>query len=388
MSEYQYYEFVAIDQPLSQEQMARLRSYSSRAEITPTRFVNYYDWGNFKGDEDEWMQNYFDAHIYFANWLTCNFYLRVPRGTFDHKTVSAFETQEVLTFQKTATHWVIKWQLTESENYERFGEEDGTGWMRRLLPLRDELLSGDLRPLYLGWLAGVAAHEVNDKESEPPPPPGLSCLTTAQQALAAFLDIDQDLLTAIRKASKEISPLPASHEDEQLEVWIAELSEKEGRAILKQLLSGHALQAERQIKNRYLAWQRQQRPEQEVTPHLRTVAELWSLAGTERNIRMEKEAEQRRKQELERQAERRAYLQSLAADFNRSWQAAEEKAMRGSGYAFDEVSRLIFDLSEAYALCATRQDFDQAFQRFMINNGKRKALVQRLVNARLWSGKA
>ena len=42
MSEFQYYEFLAVDRPLTAEQMAELRSISSRAEITPTRLTNAY----------------------------------------------------------------------------------------------------------------------------------------------------------------------------------------------------------------------------------------------------------------------------------------------------------------------------------------------------------
>ena len=57
MSEYQYYEFQAIDRPLTDEEMAELRSYSTRARITPTSFGNDYSWGSFKGDEDAWMEN-------------------------------------------------------------------------------------------------------------------------------------------------------------------------------------------------------------------------------------------------------------------------------------------------------------------------------------------
>jgi hypothetical protein len=34
--------------------------------------------------------------------------------------------------------------------------EDGRGWMARLVPVRDELLRGNLRSLYIGWVAGVA----------------------------------------------------------------------------------------------------------------------------------------------------------------------------------------------------------------------------------------
>lgn len=35
MSEYQYYEFQAVDQPLNDKEMNELRSSSTRAEITP-----------------------------------------------------------------------------------------------------------------------------------------------------------------------------------------------------------------------------------------------------------------------------------------------------------------------------------------------------------------
>jgi hypothetical protein len=40
------------------------------------------------------------------------------------------------------------------------------GWMARLMPLRDELLRGDLRALYLGWLAGVSRCEVDGESLE------------------------------------------------------------------------------------------------------------------------------------------------------------------------------------------------------------------------------
>ena len=57
MSEYKYYQFRAVDRPLTPEQMAELRLYSTRARITPTTFVSEYQWGNFRGDEDAWMED-------------------------------------------------------------------------------------------------------------------------------------------------------------------------------------------------------------------------------------------------------------------------------------------------------------------------------------------
>ena len=70
MSEYQYYEFLALDRPLTEKQRAELRSISTRAEITATRFVNEYQWGDLKGDPLQMVKEYFDAFLYLANWGT------------------------------------------------------------------------------------------------------------------------------------------------------------------------------------------------------------------------------------------------------------------------------------------------------------------------------
>ncbi len=64
MSEYQYYEFRAIDRPLTKREMGELRALSTRAAITSTSFVNTYEWGDFKGDPDALMTRYFDAFVY------------------------------------------------------------------------------------------------------------------------------------------------------------------------------------------------------------------------------------------------------------------------------------------------------------------------------------
>lgn len=383
MSEYQYYEFVAIDEPLTPMQMAELRARSSRASITPTSFVNDYQWGNLKGDPADWMRRYFDAHVYVANWCTCVLYLRVPISAFDSETLRGFRTQTVCSVEQTKTHWLLGWGLDESDNYDRFAEEDGRGWMARLVPLRDELLRGDLRPLYLGWLAGLSAGEVDEQAIEPQPPPGLSRLTAAQQSLAEFLEIDGDMLAAVGLSDGQGS-IPDSERDAEQDVWIASLPAAEKTATLKLLLAGHAQQAERELRNRFLAWQREQQPDAKRETRRRTVAELLELSTSVAETRKGREAEQRKKTEAERQARRETFLRTLAADFERCWQAADKLAERGIASAYDEVKRALVDLSEAYALCATRADFEQKLVRFMVRHGKRGALVRRLADAGLW----
>lgn len=72
--------------------------------------------------------------------------------------------------------------------------EDGRNWMAQLAPLRDELLRGDIRSLYIGWLQAVSVDMLDDDEMEPISVNGLANLTPAQKALAEFLEIDPDLL--------------------------------------------------------------------------------------------------------------------------------------------------------------------------------------------------
>jgi hypothetical protein len=80
VSEYQYYEFLALDRPLTDEQRAELRKLSSRADITATRFVNEYSYGDFRGSPEKLMERYFDAFLYLANWGTRRLMFRFPRA--------------------------------------------------------------------------------------------------------------------------------------------------------------------------------------------------------------------------------------------------------------------------------------------------------------------
>jgi len=254
MSEYQYYEFLAIDRPLTVEETKVLRALSTRAQITPVSFTNEYHWGNFKGNPDKLMERYFDAHVYVANWMTAIFKVRVPFEVLAKGTVEAMAESEALDFKATKTHWIITWHLEESENYERFGREDGRGWMTRLAPVRDELLRGDLRSLYIGWLADVSREMMDDDEMEPISVNGLGQLTSAQQALADFLEVDENLLAGSGMGS------PAAQDEEvsqkEMDAWIHDLPVDEVKMVLKQLFSGQGQQGERDIKSRFAAWRR------------------------------------------------------------------------------------------------------------------------------------
>jgi hypothetical protein len=384
MSEYQYYEFLAIDRRLTSEEMSALRALSTRAHITPVSFTNEYHWGDFKGNPDDLMKRFFDAHVYVANWMTAIFKVRVPIETISEKMAEAMAVRHTLDFKATKTHWVITWSLSESEDYDRFGMEDGRGWMARLVPVRDELLRGDFRSLYIGWLAAVTSEIVDDDEVEPVPAEGLVSLTAAQKALAEFLDVDNDLMAGAGMGSPTLQD--EADFEKETEAWLGDLPRDEVTALMKLLLSGRGQEAEGTLKNRFAAWRRSLRNNRSEAPR-RTVEELRKNAEAAETVRIEKEKIKEERREAKRRKEREAYLKVLSNDFPKAWKAVQQNVERGLGPAYEEACRALRDLSEAYSVHASRMAFQQEMKKFMLSHMRRKSLIQRLAKAGIWHEK-
>lgn len=381
MSEYQYYEFAAIDQPLTKAEMAKLRAISTRAIITPASFTNHYEWGDLKADPADWMQRYFDAFVYTANWCNRWLSLRVPLNTFSRGALKPFAVRHCLMYKATETHWIIDWSLDNSEDYDGFAEDDGSGWMRRLVSLRDELLRGDLRPLYLGWLAGADA--LREDALEPVVPAGLAELTPAQQALAEFLEVDPDLLEAAGAGS---AAAVDSDEARHIAAWLDGWQTRGMKDVLKRIALGQGQEAERRVKSHYAAWLKTQRPSSSAASPRRRVAELRELAQSAAVVRQEREAKARVKREAVRQRQREAELRRLMADPDKHWGMAHIQAKRGVASGHDQAVRILCELAEGYALVSSREAFDHALRRFLVLHAKSTALRRRLANAGLWSG--
>src|SRR5215831_14292882 len=134
MSEYQYYEFRAIDRPLDQDAQKALRSISSRARITATSFTNHYEWGDLKGDPRKFMERWFDLHLYLANWGTRRLMLRVPARFVNALDIDRFlgeiDWAEVWT---SGDNLIIDIQRHEEGGYDDW--DDGSGRLAALAPL-------------------------------------------------------------------------------------------------------------------------------------------------------------------------------------------------------------------------------------------------------------
>ena len=199
MSEYQYYEFLALDRPLTAKQRAELRSISSRAEITATRFVNEYQWGDLKGDPREMVKRYFDAFLYLANWGTRQVMFRLPRGMLDPETARQYCCTDTASLMETDSHLILSLNV-DQEEADDYWDEPG-GELAAMVQARSELAAGDLRLLYLAWLLALQSDVADDEEAEPPVPPGLGDLSAGLQAVVDFFEIDEDLIAVAAASS-------------------------------------------------------------------------------------------------------------------------------------------------------------------------------------------
>ena len=201
MSEYQYYEFLALDRPLTEKQRSELRSISTRAEITATRFVNEYQWGDLKGDPRTMVERYFDAFLYLANWGTRRLMFRLPRGVLDPETAGQYCCSDTASLIETGSHLILS--LYVDREPDDYWEEPG-GQLAAMVQARSELAAGDLRLLYLAWLLALQSDEVDDEDTEPPVPAGLGNLSASLQAVVDFFEIDEDLIAVAAASSPSI----------------------------------------------------------------------------------------------------------------------------------------------------------------------------------------
>ena len=356
MSEYQYYEFLALDKPLTERQRAELRGLSTRAEITANRFVNAYHWGDFRGDPRQMMERYFDAFLYLANWGTRHLMFRLPHDVLDLEVAEGYCYTDAASLIDSGDHLVVS--LFADRDSEDYWDEPG-GQLGAMVQARSELAAGDLRLLYLAWLLAIQSDEVDDEDTEPPVPAGLGDLSAALQAIAEFLGIDEDLIAVAAGASPDIAP----EDDGKLAEWIASIAEKEKDRLLAMVAEGEGAQVQALLlrRSRGNAGGSNSRP-----VSTRTAAELWKAAG-DRKVAREKAAEQRRSEQQAREAAAKeaAYakrLDELAPQTEAAWKQAAEMIETKSPRDYDQAVALLSDL---YALARRQGDSASFTERFL-----------------------
>ncbi len=383
MSEYQYYEFQTVDRLLTQDQMRDLRAYSSRAQITPSSFVNVYNWGDFKGNPDQWLERYFDAFLYLANWGSRWLMFRVPKQLLDPDTASAYCTEENMSCRTTGGHLIVSFR-SEEEEYEW---SEGEGWLASLLPLRSDLMHVDHRCLYLGWLLSGQGGGLDDDTLEPPVPPGLENLNAPLRCLADFLRLDRDLIAAAAEQSAEGPAFVLSKED--IARWVAELPSKDKDAVITRMIEGDDLYIVAEIRQRALAEIHAVR-ETSVgsrSSGRRSVGQLVARAKVIAEERRRKEAAQavreQAKREREQAEKRKQHLKSLVGKESGLWAKVDNLIAIKQAKRYDEAVSLLHDLHDLAGMKGKNSDFSLRMSALYSEHKRKTTLVDRFRKAKL-----
>lgn len=384
MSEYQYYEFRALDRRLTPDQQRRLRSLSSRAEISATRVTSEYSYGDFRGDPGRLLEEYFDAYLYAANWGTRELAFRLPWTLLDAESARQYCDEEYRAWvAETAEHVIVRFRWDDD------GGDDwieGNGLLDPLLGARDELAAGDTRLLYLGWLLKVqlGGFDEDDEdladEAEPPVPAGLENLSDSLASVAEFLKIDGDLIAVAAKASGPLAP----DSDDGIADWVTALPASEKDKFLTMVAEGEGAQVQALLVQRF---RRESRPPDMAASTGRTAGELLAGAEARRSARDAAQARAREEARARRAAEQAAayerHLKKLSESKDEAWQRVEKLTMFSKPKEYDQATQLLKDLHEV----ARREDDIPAFtarvRELRTRYPKRPSLMERFDKAGL-----
>jgi hypothetical protein len=380
MSEYQYYDYRAVDRALTKAEIASLRSISTRAVITSTSFTNHYEWGDLKADPLKLLEKYFDAFVYVANWGTRQFYLRLPHEWADLEQLTAMLPGEAASVQKVGKHLILGFEA-ESEQDDW---DDGSGWMGSLLTLRSDLLRGDLRCLYLGWLLCVQGEEFSGAALEPAVPAGLGELSAPLHSLIEFLGIDEDLVEVAASAS---APLSAGPSRKELAGWIQNLPEEEKN----DLLATAALESGERWKIEFLRRFQQQTAPRTSHAHAtllpRTVHDLLTAAQAraEKTIRQleAKRAAEAGRQKAKDEADRARYLDQLEKSEGEIWNRITAHIQKRQPNEYDKAVSLLIDLRDLAMRKQRVSEFQSALEELRHAHAAKQTFLRRLVKAEL-----
>jgi len=372
MSEYQYYEFRAIDRPLTPEEQSTVGSLSSRVNLSPNHAIFVYNYSDFPGNAEEILAKYFDAVFYIANWGSVQLMFRFPKNAIDLEQIQAYcrplIIEEFVSFSERDDYLVFK--INWYQEAPEWGWIEGEEWLPQMIGLRDDILRGDYRLLYLAWLKAIDVdEEMIDEVEEPPVPPGLRQLSPGLQAFIELFELDESLVAA----AAEVSGSPETVSEAELRRAIGQLAPETRDVWLLRLAQGEPLLSVAFNRELFKLLDRLQ----QAQPSRRTVGDLFAAAE-----RIEEAARSKRLSEAK--ARHLKKMESLATREAQIWQEIIELIGRKTGSAYQEAVDHLKDLRDLAKHQGEESAFQARLNTIYRDYSRYSALLRRLRSAGLY----
>jgi hypothetical protein len=362
MSEYQLYQFQAIDAPLTQYQKQYLHDLSSRAQVTSYSAQYEYHYSDFPAELSEVLLQGFDLALYQANWGAIQLLIRLPAALVNVAKLRAFCIDDLIGVQQQQDSIVLEIS---------FHDEDSGRWIEdkeelaEIADIRAMLLRGDYRPLYLAWLkAALWLWQSDSVASSMPIPEGFNHLDPSLQALVNLLELDQDLIAAVA----EYSPKPLAQRELKP---LSSLSATESIAWLQRLLDAEPLLAEKLT--------------QHLTPNGDEVATATTVVSVSRLLEQAKQAASRRLAAAAavKQQQRLAYLNSLMPKQTQLWRTVVALIDKKQTKAYEQAVAILIDLFELAKIQNQTAEFKVKTNDLLARYANRSALKAKFKAAQL-----
>lgn len=372
MSEYQYYEWQTLERPLTAAEQAAVNSLSSHIDVTSSQAIVTYNWGDFKHAPIQVLAKYFDAYLYIANWGTRRLAFRFPRGLVDVNAIERYCDEDHVHIQTIGDVQVLEFEMNEEEGFDEWMDERGL--LSTLARMRDDILQGDYRALYLAWLKAMSLEsddydeDEDDPENffndpEPPLPAGLKQLTPPLKAYADFFEIDPFLISAASERSPDMTPSGQA----DFASLISRLTRQECDEFLLKIVNAQpgAIMA---LRKKLLSFEK---PAHRLESNPRAFGELLKTAEKLREAESRRQAEEKRKKHI-------AEMQELAKREAQTWKEIED--LLQSGYTarnYDDATALLSKLQQLSEFLGTQANFMIHVRDLSERYKKRTALIER-----------
>jgi len=392
MGSFEMHRFRSIDRTLTTEEQKEINTWSSRFSPNSTGITYIYHYGSFKKDPNKIFHQYFDAMLYVSSYGTKQLMFRFPKDMVNFSELLRFEV---------GTKWEAHLKFDRKGDYIvmdlYWNEEEGGGWIEEedyeldpLLPLREEILKGDYRALYMAWMMvmekmGGTGEEDDDYDEEddlcydedddvyeklgeessrkaPPIPPNMQQSTAAHKELIRVFEINKHLVSGVATVSPN-----AAQNTIDYAALIQQLSNQEKEAFLLQLVKGRprvdlslkkhlstlggvdAIQARRKI----LTWQE--------------ILKFGVAAENKTNAAFKVEQKRLHIEKMKRLINQKASL----------WAEVERNILKAQGKSYDTATETLCDLKAVAEYEKKVGTFEKKLDNLLMEFGGRSALMRR-----------